>query len=62
MVGKAGNVQPGTLVDTKVVTFQLFDFFLVSHFGTQCLSKPSHYFVLHDENNFTTSLGLLTHY
>ena len=62
-IGKAGNVPPGSLVDTKIVTKDMMDFFLVSHQGIQGTSKPCHYFVLHDENNFTMNqLGLLTHY
>ena len=33
--GKTGNVPPGTVVDTKIVTPSLFDFFLCSHKGIQ---------------------------
>ena len=60
---KQANVPPGSLVDTKIVTPNMMDYFLVSHQGIRGTSKPCHYFVLHDENNFTMNqIGLLTHY
>lgn len=60
---KSGNVPPGTMVDVKIVTPDMFDFFLCSHNGIKGTSKPCHYFILHDENNFTMNqISLFCHY
>jgi hypothetical protein len=60
---KNGNILPGTMVDSKVVTPNMFDFFLCSHNGIKGTSKPCHYFVLHDENDFTMNqISLFCHY
>lgn len=50
--GKCGNVPPGTVIDTEVTHPVDFDFFLCSHFGIQGTSRPAHYYVLWDDNNF----------
>ncbi|CAN0857208.1 Protein argonaute 10 [Linum grandiflorum] len=50
---KSGNVLPGTVVDTKICHPSEFDFYLCSHAGIQGTSRPAHYHVLWDENNFT---------
>ncbi|KAM7255757.1 hypothetical protein ACFE04_011498 [Oxalis oulophora] len=50
---KSGNVLPGTVVDTKICHPTEFDFYLCSHAGIQGTSRPAHYHVLWDENNFT---------
>lgn len=50
--GKAGNIPPGTVVDTVITHPVDFDFFLCSHFGIQGTSRPAHYYVLWDDNNF----------
>lgn len=50
---KSGNILPGTVVDTKICHPTEFDFFLCSHAGIQGTSRPAHYHVLWDENNFT---------
>ncbi|XP_023209689.1 protein argonaute-2-like isoform X4 [Centruroides sculpturatus] len=61
-VGRPGNVPPGTIVDTNIVHPFFYDFFLCSHIGIQGTSRPSHYTVLWDDNNFTADqLQLLTY-
>ncbi|KAF8014501.1 hypothetical protein BT93_H0343 [Corymbia citriodora subsp. variegata] len=52
-VDKSGNIMPGTVVDTKICHPTEFDFYLCSHAGIQGTSRPAHYHVLWDENNFT---------
>lgn len=61
--GKCGNIPPGTTVD-RVVTHPVdFDFFLCSHFGIQGTSRPTHYYVLHDDVGFKADdLQKLTYY
>ncbi|XP_011037293.1 PREDICTED: protein argonaute 5-like [Populus euphratica] len=56
---KSGNILPGTVVDTKICHPTEFDFYLNSHAGIQGTSRPTHYHVLYDENNFTAD-GLQT--
>ncbi|KAG2788143.1 Protein argonaute [Phytophthora cactorum] len=50
---RKGNVVPGTVLDTGVVSPHRFDFFLHGHSGIQGTSVPCHYTVLHDENKMT---------
>ncbi|KAJ4733389.1 Argonaute family protein [Rhynchospora pubera] len=50
---KSGNILPGTVVDTKICHPTEFDFYLCSHAGIKGTSRPTHYHVLYDENNFT---------
>ncbi|KAM5584344.1 protein argonaute 5 [Rosa sericea] len=58
---RSGNIQPGTVVDTKICHPTEFDFYLNSHAGIQGTSRPAHYHVLFDENNFTADgLQILT--
>lgn len=52
--GTSGNVPPGTVVDSKIVHPHDFDFYLCSHYGGLGTSKPTHYYVLWDENSFTS--------
>ncbi|KAF8578838.1 Piwi-domain-containing protein [Ramaria rubella] len=47
-----GNPKPGTVVDRGVTAVYEFDFFLQAHAGLQGQTRPTHYTVVHDENNF----------
>lgn len=49
--GKPKNIPPGTIVDSKVVSPSIFDFYLCSHQGIQGTSRPAHYHVVHDDAN-----------
>jgi len=51
-VGKSGNVPAGTIVDTGITHPTDYDFYLCSHFGIQGTSKPCHYYILYDDNDF----------
>nr|GEX56115.1 protein argonaute 5 [Tanacetum cinerariifolium] len=58
---KSGNILLGTVVDTKICHTTEFDFYLCSHTGIKGTSRPTHYHVLYDENNFTADgLQMLT--
>ncbi|KAL3654271.1 Protein argonaute 7 [Castilleja foliolosa] len=48
------NVPPGTVVDTTITHRSEFDFYLCSHWGVRGTSRPVHYHVLWDENEFTS--------
>ena len=50
---KKGNCLPGTVIDSDVVSPVEFDYYLYGHAGLLGTSKPAHYNVLVDENNFT---------
>ncbi|KAJ0027745.1 hypothetical protein Pint_35058 [Pistacia integerrima] len=61
LTDKSGNIQPGTVVDTKICHPNEFDFYLNSHTVTQGTSRPTHYHVLYDENRFDADdLQMLT--
>uniref|UniRef100_A0A1I8BI44 Piwi domain-containing protein n=1 Tax=Meloidogyne hapla TaxID=6305 RepID=A0A1I8BI44_MELHA len=47
-----GNLQPGTVIDGHITSYAK-EFYLCSQKGMLGTSRPSHYFVLMDENNFT---------
>ncbi|KAI9571925.1 ribonuclease H-like domain-containing protein [Boletus coccyginus] len=47
-----GNPLPGTVVDRGVTPAYEFDFFLQAHGGLKGTTRPTHYFVVHDENGF----------
>lgn len=49
---KTGNCRAGTVVDRDVGHPTEFDFYLQSHGGLLGTSRPAHYNVLLDENNF----------
>ncbi|XP_011075545.1 protein argonaute 7 isoform X2 [Sesamum indicum] len=48
------NVPPGTVVDTVITHPRDFDFYLCSHWGVKGTSRPIHYHILWDENQFTS--------
>ncbi|KAK9116634.1 hypothetical protein Sjap_015581 [Stephania japonica] len=48
------NIPPGTVVDTVITHPREFDFYLCSHWGMKGTSRPTHYHVLWDENQFTS--------
>lgn len=52
-IGKSGNIPAGTTVDTGITHPREFDFYLCSHAGIQGTSRPSHYHVLWDDNEFS---------
>ncbi|KAH7290287.1 hypothetical protein KP509_30G040900 [Ceratopteris richardii] len=57
-----GNVQPGTIVDASLCHPRDYDFYLCAHAGLIGTTRPTHYHVLVDENNFTVDeLQQLTH-
>jgi len=59
---RSGNIPPGTVVDNTITHPVNFDFYLCSHAGIQGTSKASHYYVIYDENNFSSeSLQTLTY-
>ncbi|XP_033125721.1 protein argonaute-2-like [Anneissia japonica] len=51
--GRGRNVPAGTIVDKDITHPVNWDFFLCSHAGIQGTSRPAHYYVLWDDNNFT---------
>ncbi|XP_015077849.1 protein argonaute 5-like [Solanum pennellii] len=53
LTDRSGNILPGTVVDTNICHPTEFDFYLCSHAGIKGTSRPAHYHVLYDENNFT---------
>ncbi|XP_078662873.1 protein argonaute-2-like isoform X3 [Branchiostoma floridae x Branchiostoma belcheri] len=61
-IGKSGNIPAGTTVDVGITHPTEFDFYLCSHAGIQGTSRPSHYHVLWDDNNFAADdLQMLTY-
>jgi len=53
-IGKSGNIPAGTTVDSVITHPTEYDFYLCSHAGIQGTSRPSHYHVLWDDNNFAS--------
>lgn len=52
--GWQNNVPPGTTIDEGVVHPVNFDWYTVHHAGMLGTSRPTHYTVLVDENNFSS--------
>ncbi|KAF7292384.1 Argonaute-like protein [Mycena chlorophos] len=50
---RSGNCRAGTVVDREISHPTEFDFYLCSHGGLLGCSRPAHYSVLYDENNFS---------
>ncbi|KAH6915370.1 argonaute-like protein [Coprinopsis sp. MPI-PUGE-AT-0042] len=50
---KSKNCLAGTVVDSKITHPLEYDFYLQSHGGLLGTSRPSHYSVLYDDNEFT---------
>ncbi|KAF7365497.1 Argonaute-like protein [Mycena venus] len=50
---RSGNCKAGTVVDRDVAHPIEFDFYLQAHGGLLGTSRPAHYSVLYDENNFS---------
>ncbi|KAG6884814.1 hypothetical protein C0993_008033 [Termitomyces sp. T159_Od127] len=49
---KDGNPKAGTVVDRGVTSVYHFDFFLQAHGGLQGTTRPTHYYVVHDDIGF----------
>ncbi|KAJ7628809.1 argonaute-like protein [Roridomyces roridus] len=49
---RSGNCPAGTILDKDITHPTEFDYYLQSHGGIQGTSRPGHYSVLHDDNNF----------
>lgn len=47
-----GNPKAGTVVDRGVTAIYNFDFFLQAHGGLQGTTRPTHYYLVHDEIGF----------
>ncbi|GAA5840592.1 hypothetical protein JCM9279_007374 [Rhodotorula babjevae] len=50
---KTGNVRPGTIIDTGIVSPFNFDFYLNAHQGLLGTARSAHYIVLQDDSKFT---------
>ncbi|KAJ2009709.1 hypothetical protein GGI04_000199 [Coemansia thaxteri] len=50
---RTGNCVPGTVIDRAVTMPGMTDFYLFAHAAIQGTSRPTHYYVLHDDANFT---------
>ncbi|KAJ1895802.1 hypothetical protein LPJ66_004365 [Kickxella alabastrina] len=50
---RTGNCVPGTVVDRSITIPTMFDFYLFAHGAIQGTSRPTHYYVLHNDAHFT---------
>ena len=51
--GRAGNPEPGTVVDTKVTLNERYDFFLVSQKVNQGTVSPTSYHIIQDNTGIS---------
>ena len=51
---RTGNCLPGTLLDSVITHPGYNNFYLLSHPAIQGTSRPIHYYVIQDENNFAS--------
>jgi hypothetical protein len=58
VVGKNYNCVPSTVIDSDIVSPVEFDYYLYGHAGLRGTSKPAHFNVLLDENDFTCVVSL----
>ncbi|CAL1702590.1 unnamed protein product [Somion occarium] len=49
-VSRNGNTLPGTIVDKGITDIYGFDFYLQAHNGLQGQARPTHYYIVYDEN------------
>uniref|UniRef100_A0A5K3FU41 Protein argonaute-2 n=1 Tax=Mesocestoides corti TaxID=53468 RepID=A0A5K3FU41_MESCO len=62
-IDSSENVQAGTVVDTEITHRYGFDFYLCSQEGMQGTSRPAHYQVLYDDNDWSSdSLQCFTYF
>ncbi|WVQ83346.1 hypothetical protein IAT38_005485 [Cryptococcus sp. DSM 104549] len=50
---RTGNLPPGLVVDSRVTSPMVHDFYLQAHAGLQGTARPTHYVVVADENNYS---------
>ncbi|CAJ0573833.1 unnamed protein product, partial [Mesorhabditis spiculigera] len=48
---RSGNFRPGLLIEDDVVSSEYFDFYITAQNGALGTSRPTHYYVLHDDWN-----------
>ncbi|KAJ2814523.1 argonaute 5, partial [Coemansia furcata] len=53
---RTGNCVPGTVVDRSVTMPGITDFYLFAHAAIQGTSRPTHYYVLHDDAKFSADV------
>ncbi|XP_028968542.1 protein argonaute-2 [Galendromus occidentalis] len=58
--GRSGNVPPGTYIDRDVVHPENFDLYMYSHQGILGTSRPTHYHLIHSDEEEPISTDELT--
>ncbi|XP_003747857.1 protein argonaute-2 [Galendromus occidentalis] len=58
--GRSGNVPPGTYIDRDVVHPENFDLYMYSHQGILGTSRPTHYHLIHSDEEVPISTDELT--
>ena len=59
---RSGNAKAGTIIDTEIAHPVFDDYYLLSQAGLLGTSRPCHYTILLDENNFGTDVIQLMTY